>query len=271
MSFYDDTPKGHFQTLDRLERYIETIIKKKWSRFWDRVTQIVQSSIIIFPVFIFIKIISLVLPNQSRLMDAWLLKRYFKHYFYKRGIYTTFATRPITILPGSLILSTRTTDPLLPLYHYTLFTQSVIFPVLPHLYQFKGTLMPFKLVGQLMKRVSYPDGPLSQHHAMLKILLQQGYTVIVNINPDFVDPITQNLLYIDPLIQSLINVASDTYLLHAAHFESYHTTTSDSPLISIVSCKPLKPLLNDPNKSISEENLPVFSRFFCYHKSKFKS
>ena len=271
MAYQDSLLQALSEKYHRLDRYISVMMQNRWSRFWGIFTHLFYSTIFMPPLLISAKFVSVLLPNKGRSFEAWLLKRYFKYYFYKRHIYTTFITPPINIMPGSLILTTRTHNHLLPMYHYTLFTTNIIAPVLPFLYRFKGILFPFNLIGKLMKRVTYPDGPLAQQQTILKALLQQGYRVMVNINPDFLDPLTDDLLYIDPTIQSLIAVANETYLLHAANFEAYQTSSVNTPLVTIVSCKSLDSVLHDPNTILSDQNLNSVSNFFKYKKSELRS
>jgi hypothetical protein len=261
----------HKSNLDGLEKeyrwldyYVNALKKEKLPQFFDHISQRIESLFLFLPAYVFITLLSLLIRKKSRLLQASLLRRYLQRFFYRKGIKKIFLTPPIDLQPGSLILMPRLTLPLTPLFYYQLFTTPIIIPVSEPLYHYRG-------VKSLIKRIAYPDGPLKQQKDHIIALLKKGYRVIFYLNPDYIDPMIHNRLYIDPLIKELISIAQETYVLNGSDLEMSPTASSESPLTVFISCKKLTTVIDpdDPDNDIlSEKNKEQIADFFHYRYSE---
>jgi len=254
MAYHEADIRGAKKDVDSKTVYLESIKDIWFQRLFDQGRRFFESVFLFLPLYFVIRWISIFIGKKGRLMEAWLLRRYLQHYFYRKGIRKIFLTSPVEIPPGSLILTTRIIPPFAPLYYYQLFTTPVIVPVSDVLYRWWGA-------GKLIKRVSYPDGPMTQQKELITGLLKQGYRVIVHLNPDYLDPMIHTTLYLDPTIKTLMSVAKNTYFLKGSDLELYSAASSHTRVLVIVSCKE-SGFLIDSEDPLSQKNQGKIADFF---------
>ena len=237
------------------------------SRIVDRLVHLFYVHLFLFPVIIVVMGIGLCLGKRRKRLHAWLLKVYFRHLFDRKGIYTIFRSPPIDMPPGSLILTVRSDIRLAPLYNYSIFSTPLIIPVSSQLRRYKGTLLPIPVIGYLMKRVSYPDGPLIYNQRIIKELLRMGYSVVVAINPDRASLSTQDTLFIDPYIKSLISASKATFMLQVNNLALLPTSSRTSPVVVEVECVPLSTIVaQDDAELFSAHNCNRIGSYFKFSK-----
>ena len=237
------------------------------SRIVDRLVHLFYVHLFLFPVIIVVMGIGLCLGKRRKRLHAWLLKVYFRHLFDRKGIYTIFRSPPIDMPPGSLILTVRSDIRLAPLYNYSIFSTPLIIPTSSHLRRYKGTLLPIPVMGYLMKRVSYPDGPLIYNQRIIKELLRLGYSVVVAINPDRASLSTQDTLFIDPYIKSLISASKATFLLQANNLAFLPASSRMAPVVVEVECVPLSSIVTqDDAELFSAHNCNRIGSYFKFSK-----
>jgi hypothetical protein len=237
------------------------------SRIVDRLVHLFYVHLFLLPVIIVLMGFGLFLGAKRKRLHAWLLKVYFRYLFDRQGIYTIFRSSPIEMPPGSLILTVRSDIRLSPLYHYSIFSTPLIIPTSSHLRRYKGTLLPIPVMGYLMKRVSYPDGPLIYNQRIIKELLRLGYSVVVAINPDRASLCTQDTLFIDPYIKSLISASKATFMLQVNNLALLPTSSRTSPVVVEVECVPLSTIVaQDDAELFSAHNCNRIGSYFKFSK-----
>jgi hypothetical protein len=218
--------------------------------------------------YFLIESLGLILPRWKRRARAKLLKDQTTAYFNFRG----FDSYPTVALPEqfpepSLIFVTRHSD-MSSLFAYHLFPSPVIIPIAPSIKrQYRlHPFLPGLLLTKAIQHVSYPDKPLAQNVSRIQDLLKAGYSVVVHINENYVDPRFYDKMPVSKAILPLLEHSSIYFMnfdgieyTKRAHHSAPYTVRCDFIEKSV-----LESLLFDSEKGQAESLMRVVSQFYGF-------
>ncbi len=173
-------------------------------------------------------------PNRFT-KQAAMVRRYFREYFFLRGV-TQYTT---TIFPKKpekpmLILTSRL-QPANALFAAQCFDFPVLVPLDPEWYNY--TIPPngrTPFIGQHLKHTSYSDISLNNAWPHLKSLLEQGYSVMAYINQGLHDPESREITSICSTLKDIVasekDLPADLYFLRTDGFERYPQASLVTPI-----------------------------------------
>jgi hypothetical protein len=216
--------------------------------------------------FLCVKVIGLFSKSLNQKLSINFIKHYYRLYLLFRGV-THYENKAFydRVDNPSLIITTRHHS-FSSLFVYILFRTPLIIPLNPIFYtEPLLRYVPFRFMGKLLKKISYPDQSLTYNVDTIKDLLKKGYPVLMYINESYINETQQNMIYIGKEFFELLKLDVPTYFLRTVGMHEYYQSTLFTPSLISSTLKEKKDLFNELGTEVNEKHMSaLICEFFMF-------
>lgn len=211
------------------------------------------------------RILSRFNSEKGRLSAFKLAKDYFFLYYGIRGITTYHIDKPAPQTEPRVILIPRYNDHT-STYAATLYDHPHIIPVSDRQMQFRFSPESKQSnMAHTLKKIGYPDDPLSDIIPLIKSLHSKGHSLFVFANNGFFTPSNrQTTLYMPEALQELLEL-DNLYLARFGSFDKLYKSNHLTPEIAHIKLAHFQTILTDlelTDTTSPEVRYAVISKFF---------
>jgi hypothetical protein len=241
----DDQGYAHIQRqIDYYTSNVDYIPSSIIRKIYDTL-QFYFRSLFLLPYWVFVCLVRLVDKQAGRALGITFSRTLLKHYFLNKGLDSVWVNKdaPQSFTKPTLILALRD-DPMSAHYIHSIFSGTVIIPILSYMKKFGTLPTPFNTLGSLMNASTYPDQPLPVAADNVKTLLKKGYPTVAFINKDFAHSSLNNKLGVYADLLALTQIPHvDVYLLSNSGITDIQRSTRQHTCYVANKLYPLKEVL----------------------------